>query len=195
MTRAISRSGSGNPKASKALPAPSVTDLSFLGAPPLIPGESAGDYELLVNAVTNTMKPVDFMEIIWIRDIVDLQWDITRFRRIKADFITHRYEGSHGYLKVVGEPTEFETTSTDNMLASILAVSMRGDIATTVAVNIKVLECIDRMVMTMEGRRNAAYREAERHRIGLGERLRRAAEQVEDAEFREVDDATAEQAA
>jgi hypothetical protein len=49
------------------------------------------------------------------------------------------------------------------------------------------------MVMTMEARRNAAYREAERHRIGLGERLRRAAEQVEDAEFREVEDATGEQ--
>ena len=54
---------------------------------------------------------------------------------------------------------------------------------------IDALERIDRMVMTMEARRNAAYREAERHRLGLGERLRRAAEQVEDAEFREVEDA------
>ena len=49
------------------------------------------------------------------------------------------------------------------------------------------------MVMTMEARRNAAYREAERYRIGLGERLRHATEQVEDAEFREVDDAPGEQ--
>ena len=66
-------------------------------------------------------------------------------------------------------------------------------VASIVAIHIKVLERIDRMVMTMEARRNAAYHEAERHRIGLGERLRRAAEQVEDAEFREVDDATGEQ--
>jgi hypothetical protein len=66
---------------------------------------------------------------------------------------------------------------------------LHGDIAGIVTVNIKVLERIDRMVMTMEARRNAAYREAERHRMGLGERLRRAAEQVEDAEFHEVDDA------
>ena len=48
------------------------------------------------------------------------------------------------------------------------------------------------MVMTMEARRNAAYREAERHRLGLGERLRRAAEQVEDAELREIDNAPGE---
>jgi hypothetical protein len=87
-------------------------------------------------------------------------------------------------LYAVGEPAEFKT---------ILARELRGDIAGVVAVNINVLERIDRMVMTMEARRNAAYREAERHRIGLGERLRRAAEQVEDAEFREVEDATGEQ--
>jgi hypothetical protein len=161
-----------------------MTELSFLGAPPLIPGESAEDYEQLVSAVTNTMKPVDFMETIWTRDIVDLQWDIIRFRRIKADLTTHRYKGSKDYLNTVGGPAEFKT---------ILAGALRGDIASIVAVNVKVLERIDRMVMTMEARRNAAYREAERHRIGLGERLRRAAEQVEDAEFREVDDATGEQ--
>jgi hypothetical protein len=46
--------------------------------------------------------------------------------------------------------------------------------------------------MKMEARRNAAYREAERYRIGLGERLRRATEPVEDAESREVDDAPGE---
>jgi hypothetical protein len=57
---------------------------------------------------------------------------------------------------------------------------------------IDALERIDRMVMTMEARRNAAYREAERHRLGLGERLRRAAEQVEDAELREIDNAPGE---
>jgi hypothetical protein len=179
MTRAASKSGSDKSKASAALSAPSMTELSFLGAPPLIPGETAEDYEQLLSAVTNTMKPVDLMETFWTRDIVDLQWDIIRFRRIKADLITHRFEGSHVDLKAFG--TTYESKH------------RRSDIAGVVAVNIKVLECIDHMVMTMEARRNAAYREAERHRIGLGERLRRAAEQVEDAEFREVDDATGEQ--
>jgi hypothetical protein len=184
MTRAASKSGSDKPKASAALSVPSMKYLSFLGAPPLIPGESAGDYEKLVSAVTNTMKPADFMETIWTRDIVDLQWDIMRFRRIKADLITKHYNGSHAFLKALGEPAEFET---------ILARDLRDDIASIVAIHTKVLERIDRMVMTMEARRNAAYHQAERHRIGLGERLRRAAEQVEDAEFREVDDATGEQ--
>jgi hypothetical protein len=128
----------------------------------LIPGEAAEDYRQLLAAVINVMKPVDFLETIWTRDIVDLQWDIIRFRRIKADVITHYCE--------------------ENRLS----------IAEVVTYKIEVLDRIDRMVMTMEARRNAAYREAERYRIGLGERLRRATEQVEDAEFREVDNAPSE---
>ena len=159
MTGAVSRSKSNKAKPPAALPSPSVTDLSFLGSPPLIPGEAASDYEQLLTAVINVMKPVDFLEMMWTRDIVDLQWDIIRFRRIKADVITY-YHGNN--------------------------------IAEAISYKIDVLERIDHMVMTMEARRNAAYREAERYRIGLGERLRRATEPVEDAEFREVDDAPGE---
>ena len=154
-----SGNGSGRRKASRAVAKRHAADLSFLGAPPLIPGESAADYKRLLATVTDEIKPADFMEVMWIRDIVDLQWDIIRFRRIKADIITYYH---------------------------------RNNIAEAISYKIEVLERIDRMVMTMEARRNAAYREAERYRIGLGERLRRATEPVEDAEFREVDDAPGE---
>ena len=163
MTDTASGSGSNKAKPPAALPSPSATDLSFLGAPPLIPGEAASDYEQLLTAVINVMKPVDFLETMWTREIVDLQWDIIRFRRIKADVITYHYEKNRG-LSIAG----------------------------VVTYKIDALERIDRMVMTMEARRNAAYREVERYRIGLGERLRHATEQVEDAEFREVDDAPGE---
>ena len=156
MTGTASRGKSNKAKPPAALPSPSVTDLSFLGSPPLIPGEAASDYEQLLTAVINVMKPVDFLEMMWTRDIVDLQWDIIRFRRIKADIITY-YHGNN--------------------------------IAEAISYKIEVLERIDRMIMTMEARRNAAYREAERYRIGLGDLLRRVAEQVEDAEFSEVDHA------
>ena len=165
MTGAVSRSKSNKAKPPAALSSPSVTDASFLGAPPLIPGEVASDYQQLLTAVIDVMKPVDFLEKIWTRDVVDLQWDIIRFRRIKADLITHRYEQT--------------AWTTGN-----------GQIANIAGININTIERIDRMVMTMEARRNAAYREIERHRIGLGERLRRAVEQVEDAEFRELDETT-----
>ena len=128
MTGTASRSKSNKAKPPAALPSPSATDLSFLGAPPLIPGEAARDYEQLLTAVINVIKPVDFLETMWTRDIVDLQWDIIRFRRIKADVITY-YHGNN--------------------------------LAEAISYKIADLERIDRMVMTMEARRNAAYREAE----------------------------------
>jgi hypothetical protein len=124
------------------------------------------------------MKPVDFLEIIWTREFVDLQWDIIRFRRIKADFITHRYEHARLSPTIPLVPTQTENSN--------------GKLANTVAINIDPIERMDRIVMTMEARRNAAYREVERYRIGSGERLPRVAEPVEDAEFREVDDAPGE---
>jgi len=162
MTDTASRRRSNKAKPPAALPSPSATDLSFLGAPPLIPGEDARDYQRLLTEVINVMRPVDVLETIWTRDIVDLQWDIIRFRRIKADVITY-----------------YHRSNMNNM-------------AEAISYKIDDLERIDRMVMTMEARRNAAYREAERYRIGFGERLRRVTEQVEDAEFREVDNGPGE---
>jgi hypothetical protein len=150
----------------------------------LIPGEAARDYQQLLAAVINVMKPVDVLEIMWTRDIVDLQWDIIRFRRIKADVITDWYEKNRGFSEALGAAQLVNRADR--------AEKLKGDIAEVVTYKIDVLERIDRMVMNMEARRNAAYCESERYRIGLGERLRRATEQVEDAEFREVDDATGE---
>ena len=48
-------------------------------------------------------------------------------------------------------------------------------------------ERIDRMCMTAEARRDAALREIDRHREGFGQRLRRAINRVEDAEFRVIE--------
>jgi hypothetical protein len=179
MTGAAPKSKSNKAKPPAALPSPSMTDLSFLGAPPLIPGEVATAYQQLLTAVTSVMKPANFLESIWTRDVVDLQWEIIRFRRIKADLLTDRYEQARRLPMIPLVSTQTENSN--------------GQLANIVAININTIERIDRMVMTMEARRNAAYHEAERHRIGLGEQLRRAAEQVEDAEFREVDDALREQ--
>ena len=153
------------------------------------------------------MKPVDFLEIMWTRDIVDLQWEIIRYRRIKADAITYYHEGRCLERSAQAEISEreFRAKATKKEIAAYearrlersaqigeetRAKLLKNDIAAVVAFRIDALERIDRMVMNMEARRNAAYREAERHRIGLGDRLRHATEQVEDAEFREVDEAT-----
>ena len=67
------------------------------------------------------------------------------------------------------------------------------DLANGVAKNIHTLELLERMNASMEQRRNAAYYLAEQHRANFGSRLRQAVNQVEDAEFRELDGQPTEQ--
>jgi hypothetical protein len=70
------------------------------------------------------MKPVDFLEIMWTRDIVDLQWEIIRYRRIKADLIAYYYQ-----LKRDSRIGQFANP----------AEELNGDIASVVARNIDAL--------------------------------------------------------
>src|SRR5215470_1036705 len=71
-----------------------------LGSPPLIAGEDRAAYDLLHESVTAAVKPKDFLEEIWVRDIVDLSWDVLRLRRLKAKLLTYGTAAQvRGYLQ------------------------------------------------------------------------------------------------
>ena len=56
----------------------------------------------------------------------------------------------------------------------------------TLGLKIHEIERIDRMTMAAEARRNAILREIERHRATFARTLRRAVDDVEDADFKVV---------
>ena len=62
--------------------------LAVLAAPPLIRGEEASSYDALLGRVSGTVRPADVFEEIWVRDIVDLVWEVVRLRRQKAGLMT-----------------------------------------------------------------------------------------------------------
>jgi hypothetical protein len=150
-------------------------ELSVLGALPLLPGEDRAGYERLRAAIIAAMKPTDIMEKIWTNDVIYLECEIVFFRRAKANFIKN-------------------LSTSDRLQAAInkmrLGEDPHANIASMVAANIGTLEQLDAAVAKLELRRNNAYHEAEQHRARLGERLRQAIAQVEDAEFRELEDQT-----
>jgi hypothetical protein len=158
-------------------PPTETADMTVLGTLPLLQGEDASDYERLRATVITEMKPADLMEKIWTNDIIYLEWEIVRFRRAKANCIR-------------------ELAAPDLLPGFDLKLGDSGphvDVAKSIAANIDTLEQLERMIAMMEQRRNAAYHQAEQHRANLGNRLRQAVEQVEDAEFRELDGEPAEQ--
>ena len=59
--------------------------------------------------------------------------------------------------------------------------------AKTLEKKLDSFERLDRMLASAEARRNNALREIDRHRDALGGGVRRSIEEIEDAEFRDVE--------
>src|SRR5262245_18007437 len=47
-------------------------------------GEKQSDYEALRARISSRLRPADIFEEIWIRDVVDLVWEVFRLRRLKT---------------------------------------------------------------------------------------------------------------
>jgi hypothetical protein len=174
--------------------------LSVFGSPPLIAGEDVVAYGDFLARVSAVVKPKDFLEEIFTRDVVDLTWETQRMRRLKAALLTSALsialqahladalcEGARvdTLLKRRAAQDRTAINEVDKLLAS-KGMSIEGVAAQALSANIDTIERIDRMVMNAEGRRNAALRELERHRSATAAALRRATDDVVDGEFEDV---------
>jgi hypothetical protein len=66
-------------------------------------------------------------------------------------------------------------------------LTMDDVMAEALAKEIDSFERFDRMLASSEARRNNALREIERHRAALGAAVRQAIDEIQDADFRDVD--------
>ena len=169
------------------------------GPPPLIEGEDRAAYDDYLAKTSAAVKPKDFLEEMWVQDIVDLTWEIQRMRHLKASLLTLCLsEGLRQVLMMMMDKTEAVNLAdlwaegdqiaigrVDKMFAST-GVTMEMVRSRTLSANIDVVERIDRMAMNAETRRNAALREIERHRSGIAEALRRRTDDVVEGEFEAV---------
>jgi hypothetical protein len=169
---------------------------AFAGPPPLIDGESCTGYEDLLARVCETLQPSDVLEQIWIRDIVNLVWEVFRLRRLKASLMA---AAAHEGMAQVLEPlvdskwTAKGWARRDNSAVRKVEVAlghagltMDAVAARTFSVRIGDFERIERMMAATEARRHAALQQLDRHRGNLALRLRRKLQEVEDAELKLV---------
>jgi hypothetical protein len=172
---------------------------SPLGPPSLIDGEDRTAFDDFAARVSSAVRPKDFLEEIWLRDVVDLSWECLRMRRLKAKLISAAMSsGLHRLLEPLvgyGDASElcsqWETRDrkamkqVNNYLADVGA-TMETVTAWTLSKNIDTIERMDRMIMSAEARRNAALREVDRHRASLAQVLRQASDDVVEADFEDV---------
>jgi hypothetical protein len=61
--------------------------LALFGPPLLIAGEDAAAYDQFLARICSAVKPVDIIEEIFVADVVSLEWEVLRWRRLKSSLI------------------------------------------------------------------------------------------------------------
>jgi hypothetical protein len=180
--------------------------LAFTAPAPIVPGEDASTYDDLRARIFAATNPVDIVEELWVRDVVELVWEVVRLRRLKPTLLAVcAQEGMKKVLDSLGEtmPSTLsrgwaarDEAAMAHVNARLAAAGLSIDavMARTFEAKLGEMERIEDMLTRAEARRAVALRELERHRSSLAQRLRRAAEDVEDAEFKVIAE-TAPQAA
>jgi hypothetical protein len=162
---------------------------NWAGEPTLLLGEDARGYDELLAEVSRVLVPHDVIEDMWIRDVVDLAWDVLRLRRLKASLL--RVRAREALYEVI-EPLDADAfdlargwfardaaavSRVERALQSA-GLSVDAVMAATLRQEIEEIERIEAMIANAENRRGTALSEIERHRASFAEKLRGALDQV-----------------
>jgi hypothetical protein len=174
----------------------------------LLPTEAEADYLGVAERIVALAQPKDPIEEFLTRDVVDLTWEILRSRRLKGGLLRAAVsKGVHRILLTIGYGRDQWGPGNDSVdyfaekwasgnadrrreFEEILKNSgftMDEVMAEAFAAVIDPFERIDRLLASAEARRNNALREIDRHREALGAAVRRGVDEVQDAEFQDVE--------
>jgi hypothetical protein len=181
---------------------------TLFGPPPLFDGEDAEIYDRLVREISTAVTPADILEHIWVRDVVDLTVEVFRLRRLTANLMkANEYKGLTETLAPLLGRSQAETLAegwavrkpdvVEEVTKTLTSAGLTTDsiVAQTFALQVNDIERIQHLMALAEARRNATLREIDRHRQTLGQKLRRAAQQLEHGEFEVIEHTTSIDAA
>jgi hypothetical protein len=173
--------------------------VALLPPPLLVNDEDAAAYDRLAARIAAAVAPGNAIEEVWVRDVVDLVWDVVRLRRLKAGlFRVGASDGMKHLLHGIGEwkhsardwaARKPATVAAVNTLLSTAGLDANDLSTSTFVARIVQFDRIERMLAAAEVRRAAALhaienrRVAERLRVAAQEAERAAAPPVEEGEF------------
>jgi len=170
------------PTESGSLSPEELAHLETVGPLPLTLGDDRASYERLAAAIVAEIHPTDILEWMYVRDMVDNQWRLTRYRGAEA---------------VVMKAEEVDVRT--NFLASIDEVLGRRKIsaeekqilsdARAIKLAIGPLCSLNSMIATKESHRDYAHHHIERRRKARGSKKNVSSDQpIEGAGLDEVAD-------
>jgi hypothetical protein len=176
---------------------------TLFGPPPLFDGEDTEIYDQLVREISTAVTPADIFENIWVRDVVDLTLEVFRLRRLTANLIkANAYKGLSETLAPLVGWSQAETLAegwaarksdvVEEVNKTLTSAGLTTDniLAQTFSLKVNDIERIEHMTALAEARRNDTLREIDRHRQTLGQKLRRAAQQLENGQLRVIEHTT-----
>ena len=198
-----------------------ANEVAFLSSKALLAGEDPDRYDQLVDAMCEMVKPTDFIEKIWVADVVHLSWEVIRYRNLTTELIgATQQQALERVLRMLisgnlerqppdGDPfllmnrsqklaheyvlkIEDAAEEVEDLLKTA-GLTMESVQAEAFAMRSTDIELLQRLSASAEYRRNSAIQQIERRRSYFAERLRTAVNQIEDAEFRVIEHKSADQ--
>jgi hypothetical protein len=142
------------------------------------------------------VEPQDVIEWLWVKDVVDLSWEILRLRRLKIDLVEIDREDENVIIEREREHADepytdfFSGKLTPRDPEDIKArknkplLGSETDSAELLFKHIEEYELIDKLLTSAELRRDRILREIELRRDHMGRRLRAASDKILDAQLK-----------
>ena len=176
-------------------------ELALLPKLPLLITESADEFGALCDAFEREIKPRGIIEQMYVHDICSIVWEILRLRRCKVVIINSAFRSAleHVLTQLLKEPGQYDHEVKDK--AQVLAQSWftdqeakkqvseilsRFDLdesaieAEAIRRSSSDLELLDRMLASLETRRNKALGCVAEYRASLAHQLRESADRIID---------------
>jgi hypothetical protein len=176
-------------------------ELTLLPKLPLLITESADEFDALRDAFKQEIKPRGIIEQMYVHDISSIVWEILRLRRCKVVIINSAFRSAlQSLLKqllrqpgqseyhVEGEAealaqawfTDQEAKKQVSELLSRVKLDESAIEAEAIRRSSSDLDLLDRMLTSLESRRNRALRCVAEYRASLAHQLRESADRIID---------------
>jgi predicted component of type VI protein secretion system len=175
-----------------------TNELTLLPKLPLLITESADEFDALRDAFEREIKPRGIIEQMYVHDISAIVWEILRLRRCKVIIINAAFSSALEDLLVrLRQPgqQDFQARDGTRRLAHawftdeeaqkrVSETLSRFDLdesaieAEAIRRSSSALEPLDRMLTSLESRRNKALGCVAEYRVSLGQQLRQSADRI-----------------
>jgi hypothetical protein len=181
---------------------PRINELTLLPKLPLLITESADEFDALRDAFEREIKPRGIIEQMYVHDISSIVWEILRLRRCKVVIINSVFRSAleHLLVQLLRQPGEYEFQLQDGAqtlahawftdqeakkqvseLLSRFELDESAIEAQAIRRSSSDLELLDRMLTSLESRRNKALGCVAEYRASLAQQLRDSADRIIDA--------------